>query len=128
MRSKFSSKTFKLNGRVADPSNFVKSKIVIILPTFSSYYEFLKDDVQIIYFKLDKNNDFALNVGYTIIVFTIGLIIYALAIVLPEEMHRKNEIRAQAEEMGCDLIGRARSLEKVWFLNCNGEVKMIYTP
>jgi histidinol-phosphate/aromatic aminotransferase/cobyric acid decarboxylase-like protein len=42
--------------------NFVKSKVVIILPTFSSYYEFLKEDTNIIYYTLDKNNDFMLDI------------------------------------------------------------------
>ena len=73
-------------------------------------------------------NDSILYVAYALIVSIIGLIVYAFAFALPEEMHRKDEVRAQAEQMGCELIGRARNLEKVWFLNCNGEVKMIYTP
>jgi histidinol-phosphate/aromatic aminotransferase/cobyric acid decarboxylase-like protein len=42
--------------------NFVKSKIVIILPTFSSYYEFLKEDTNIIYYTLDKQNNFTLDI------------------------------------------------------------------
>jgi histidinol-phosphate/aromatic aminotransferase/cobyric acid decarboxylase-like protein len=41
--------------------NFVKSKICVIIPTFSSYYEFVKHGVEIIYYKLDKNNDFELD-------------------------------------------------------------------
>jgi len=42
--------------------NFVKSKVVIILPTFSSYYEFLKEDTNVIYYTLDKNNNFTLDI------------------------------------------------------------------
>ena len=30
--------------------NFVKHKIIIILPTFSPYYEFVKDDTEVIYY------------------------------------------------------------------------------
>ena len=30
--------------------NFVQSKICVIIPTFSSYYEFVKDDIEILYF------------------------------------------------------------------------------
>lgn len=42
--------------------NFVKSKIIVILPTFSSYYEFLKDNVDVLFFYLDKKDDFSLNI------------------------------------------------------------------
>lgn len=38
--------------------NFVQKKIIINIPTFSSYYEFCKKGVEIIYNKLDKGSDF----------------------------------------------------------------------
>lgn len=41
--------------------NFVKGKLVIILPTFSSYYEFVKEDLEVAYYTLDKQKDFALD-------------------------------------------------------------------
>jgi len=42
--------------------NFVRSKVVVILPTFSSYYEFLKEDTDVLFYTLDKNNNFTLDV------------------------------------------------------------------
>ena len=41
--------------------NFAKKKIVINIPTFSSYYEFVKDGVEVVYNTLDKNNQYRLN-------------------------------------------------------------------
>lgn len=41
--------------------NFVKNKICVIIPTFSSYYEFVKKDVEVIYYKLEKENEFELD-------------------------------------------------------------------
>lgn len=41
--------------------NFVKGKLVIILPTFSSYYEFANEDLGVAYYTLDKQKDFALD-------------------------------------------------------------------
>jgi histidinol-phosphate/aromatic aminotransferase/cobyric acid decarboxylase-like protein len=42
--------------------NFVKNKICITTPTFSSYYEFVKEDVEILFYELHKNEDYELNV------------------------------------------------------------------
>mgnify|MGYP000412460752 CR=1 FL=1 len=41
---------------------YTKKKIVINIPTFSSYYEFVNDDVEVIYNKLYKENNFDLNI------------------------------------------------------------------
>lgn len=40
---------------------FVKNKMVVIIPTFSSYYEFKKNDTQIVYYQLQKSNDYMLD-------------------------------------------------------------------
>ena len=42
--------------------NFTKNKIVINIPTFSSYYEFVKPEVEVLYYKLDKDKNFKLDV------------------------------------------------------------------
>ncbi len=42
--------------------NFVKKKICVITPTFSSYYEFVKPDTEIIYYPLKKENNYVLDV------------------------------------------------------------------
>lgn len=41
--------------------NFIKNKVCVISPTFSSYYEFVKKDNEVIYYKLDKKNDYLLD-------------------------------------------------------------------
>lgn len=41
--------------------NFTHHKILINIPTFSSYYEFVKDGVEIIYNNLKKENDYRLD-------------------------------------------------------------------
>jgi histidinol-phosphate/aromatic aminotransferase/cobyric acid decarboxylase-like protein len=40
--------------------NFTKNKIALPIPTFSSYYEFVKDEIEVVYFKLEKEKDFKL--------------------------------------------------------------------
>lgn len=40
---------------------FLTKKIVVIIPTFSSYYEFVNEDVEVVYYKLQKEDDYALN-------------------------------------------------------------------
>jgi histidinol-phosphate/aromatic aminotransferase/cobyric acid decarboxylase-like protein len=42
--------------------NFTKRKIIITIPTFSSYYEYVKDGVEVVYYNLSKNNNYNLNV------------------------------------------------------------------
>ncbi len=42
--------------------NFVSKKLLIVLPTFSSYYEFIKEDCEVVYYQLKKENDFILDV------------------------------------------------------------------
>ncbi len=41
---------------------FTISKICVIIPTFSSYYEFAKPEHEVIYYKLYKENNYLLNV------------------------------------------------------------------
>lgn len=41
--------------------NFVVKKICVIIPTFSSYYEFVKEGIDVVYYKLDKEQEFTLN-------------------------------------------------------------------
>ncbi len=42
--------------------NFVRKKVVINIPTFSSYYEFVKEGIEVVYNKLDKNEKYHLNI------------------------------------------------------------------
>jgi histidinol-phosphate/aromatic aminotransferase/cobyric acid decarboxylase-like protein len=42
--------------------NFVKKDIVVVLPTFSSYYEFTKPHQQVHYYHLKKEENFKLNI------------------------------------------------------------------
>jgi len=37
---------------------FVKNNVIINIPTFSSYYEFVNDDTKVIYYELEKSNDY----------------------------------------------------------------------
>ena len=41
---------------------FTKNKIVINIPTFSSYYEYALDDVEVDFFKLKKEDNYSLNI------------------------------------------------------------------
>ncbi len=43
--------------------NFTEKKILINIPTFSSYYEFAKDDVEVVYNVLKKEDDYNLDVN-----------------------------------------------------------------
>jgi len=42
---------------------FVKGNICVILPTFSSYYEFANDETEVVYYHLKKENNFTLDVA-----------------------------------------------------------------
>ena len=42
--------------------NFVKDKIIVNIPTFSSYYEFVTPQTKVIYYELPKENDYRLGV------------------------------------------------------------------
>lgn len=42
--------------------NYVKNNICVIIPTFSPYYEYVKDGVEIKYYNLKKEQDFKLDV------------------------------------------------------------------
>jgi histidinol-phosphate/aromatic aminotransferase/cobyric acid decarboxylase-like protein len=42
--------------------NFVKGKIVVIIPTFSSYYEYVKVKDNIVFYNLKKENNYCLDV------------------------------------------------------------------
>ncbi len=42
--------------------NFVENKILINIPTFSSYYEFVKPGIEVVYNNLKKANEYRLNV------------------------------------------------------------------
>ena len=42
---------------------FVSNKLLVILPTFSSYYEFIENHTEVIYFNLKKENDFELSLN-----------------------------------------------------------------
>ena len=57
-----SSRIFVCNGAVeaiqAILHNYVSRKIVINIPTFSSYYEYVKKETEVIYYKLLKENNF----------------------------------------------------------------------
>ncbi len=41
---------------------FVKKKVCVIIPTFSSYYEFIRPDCEVVYYTLHKENNFQLDV------------------------------------------------------------------
>lgn len=41
---------------------FVKKKILINIPTFSSYYEFVRDDVEVVYNNLSTENNFKISI------------------------------------------------------------------
>lgn len=40
--------------------NFVGKKVIVNIPTFSSYYEFAREDTEVVYYQLDKKDDYAL--------------------------------------------------------------------
>ena len=40
---------------------FVKKKICVIVPTFSSYYEFARPDTEVIYYRLNKEDNFTID-------------------------------------------------------------------
>ena len=45
---------------------FTKKKILVIIPTFSSYYEYATKDNEVVYYKLKKENNFKLDIEHYI--------------------------------------------------------------
>ncbi len=41
--------------------NFVKKKMIVNIPTFSSYYEFAKENIEVVYHQLSQKNNFNLD-------------------------------------------------------------------
>ena len=39
---------------------YVKNKVVVNIPTFSSYYEFAREDTEVVYYQLRKEDDYSL--------------------------------------------------------------------
>lgn len=46
--------------------NFTKKKVMLNIPTFSPYYEYLKEDIEVIYYRLKKSENFQLNIEHYI--------------------------------------------------------------
>jgi histidinol-phosphate/aromatic aminotransferase/cobyric acid decarboxylase-like protein len=46
--------------------NFISGNVIVNIPTFSSYYEFVKPGVEVIYNQLDKNNEYEINANQLI--------------------------------------------------------------
>ena len=42
--------------------NFVEKRVIVNIPTFSSYYEFVRDDTEVIYYQLNKDENFKLDI------------------------------------------------------------------
>ncbi|HEX8207820.1 MAG TPA: aminotransferase class I/II-fold pyridoxal phosphate-dependent enzyme [Solirubrobacteraceae bacterium] len=59
---------FVCNGAIeaiqAAMHRFAGTRVGVILPTFSPYYEYLRPDQQVFYYKLSRENDFALDVDH----------------------------------------------------------------
>jgi len=45
---------------------FVGEKVIVNIPTFSSYYEFARNNTQVVFYQLDKNNNYELVVDHYI--------------------------------------------------------------
>lgn len=50
--------------------NFVKKRILVNIPTFSSYYEFVREDVQVVYNRLLPDNDFEISIDNLVEIIT----------------------------------------------------------
>lgn len=65
-----SDRIFVANGAVeamqAVIHNYVGSKMVINIPTFSSYYEYARDNTEVVYYQLSKEQNFTFDVNHYI--------------------------------------------------------------
>ena len=59
------------------------------------------------------------------IALMIGAVLMIIFYVIPRDIVRSQTASQIATEMGCEVIGSARDLNSVKFLDCNGEVKVI---
>lgn len=58
-------------------------------------------------------------------IFLVVLFVGILAFVIPRDIKRTDRAQEIANNMGCTLIGSARDLNSIKFLDCNGEIKLI---
>lgn len=63
---------------------------------------------------------FILIFGFIGIVF-LGLFVY----LLPMQIKRDNKAQEYAQEHGCKCLGHARDMNSVYFLDCDGEIKLV---
>lgn len=63
--------------------------------------------------------------AFFLIGVTMIVIITILVYFIPKEMKRHDRAEEIATEMGCELIGSARDLNSVKFIDCNGEVRIV---
>ena len=59
------------------------------------------------------------------IALMIGAVLMIIFYAIPRDIVRSQTAAQIATEMGCEVIGSARDLNSVKFLDCNGEVKVI---
>lgn len=48
-----------------------------------------------------------------------------LVLLVPDRAEQTSKAKQISRNMNCEFIGGARDLQSVYFLDCNGEVKMI---
>ena len=49
-----------------------------------------------------------------------------LFVFVPEWLAKEKRAKEIAESMKCEYLGAAKNLENVRFINCNGDVRMIF--
>ena len=59
------------------------------------------------------------------LILLVGGFVLLMFYVIPRDIERSDRAKEIADQMGCTVIGHARDLGSVKFLDCNGEVKLI---
>jgi histidinol-phosphate/aromatic aminotransferase/cobyric acid decarboxylase-like protein len=88
----------------ATVQRFVHKKLCVIIPTFSSYYEFVRPDTEVVFFNLKKEEDYYLNTGL-LIQFIKEHDVDSLVLINPNNPNggyiESSDIRMLVEELRC---------------------------
>lgn len=63
---------------------------------------------------------------YLFMVIGGGVVFILLGLTLAKQSHREELAEAEAKKLGCEVIGHARDLGRVYFLKCDDQIKMVY--
>lgn len=70
---------------------------------------------------IDRETKLFLLLFVPICLIFVGMLLY----LIPIQVERDNKAQNIANETGCKCLGHARDMNSVYFLDCDGEIKLV---